>query len=275
MNAKIATTIITMMIGWGVIACAPAAQGPPLQIPSPVFSYRSPALDFTKAKGLCVMPLTPGEVDLNVAALGGTEMMRLGAIVDVKQDDEFQRQAASLLEAAIPQYLKAQYRDWHILGPQELFRVINENNLNRGFQYFVADMGGKVSASEIVPVSFSKETMQFFDSLSKFAQCDLFLFVNYVTYITHTLEEPDVVRLDRYLSLRSMLFYPKGGDRPTWWTSHIKIHGFYKRNYGSLQSQITGSILGPKGKPIPVEQLVDLAAQSLSQNLGKGSLRNL
>ena len=246
------------------ISCATATQQ--LKIPPPVFSYRSPALDFTKAKGLCIMPLMAVRENPN----------------------EWEAQIAPILATSLTAAIRSQFSGWEVHGPDELLRYINEHNLVRGLQYFQADMAGGVvalpyeigsvlqtrrpSIPEITATHFSSETLDFFGQLHKF--CDLMLFVQYQVYLFIPEAEqgrraPDI---HRAVQVTASLFHPASGARARWWIGMFEASGYYT-TIGGAEAKLVAKMFGQK--EVPLDKLVELTAQSLSQNIGKGSLKNI
>jgi hypothetical protein len=250
----------TVVVTLAFLACAPTTRQ--VTIPPPVYSYRSPALDFTKVKGLCIMP---------VASLRDPP-------------NRWEEEIAPILATSLPAAIQAQFSGWKVYGPDEFLRFVNERNLVRGLQYFQADMMGSLppalpgsmeelstlspqgmqATPHVTEVNFSKETLEFFDQL-KF--CEALLFVRYQVYLFVPLGKSEIYRA---VQLAGTLFHPASGPRARWWVGLFEEKGFYSDPKDIYK---IGRLFGEK--QVPLEKLVEPVIQSFAQNIGKGGLRNL
>jgi hypothetical protein len=262
----------TVAVTLAFLACAYTTTTTTTQvekIPEPIYSYRSPTLDFTKLNGLCIMPFIP---------LRGTPT-------------PWEEKMQSMLASSLPTALQAQFPGWKIYGPDEFLNYINKNNLIRGFQYLQADLaempltalagseqqfleflasGKSFTREPAVPsLRFSGETLEFFKRLEKF--CDSLLLIQYQIYLFTPQQVSEVTPIYWAAQVAATLFHPASGPRARWWIGLFEVN----RRYAEL---VIGPVLGPvfrSQREVPSAKVIELIVQSLSQNLGKGSLRNI
>lgn len=147
---------------------------------------------------------------------------------------------SSGMDTGIYQLTTALYPDWRVISGVDLLQRINQYGLGRGYQNYSADLSTFAQVGWATP-AFSKETKSFFKDIQKNFGCDAFLFTQYNYY-----PNDEVV-------VRSILYSIP--EERAWWIAMVRLNIFLKNTSPS--------------------QMASLLSQSIAQNLGKGTLRQL
>ncbi len=225
----------SVMLWVTFILCA-ACAATRMTIPAPQWQFRDPDLDFTKVRSLCIFP---------VSSVGGEESKVTDAI-----------------NVGVSQAISAQYPDWKVISAIELFQLINRHQLGRGYQNYVADLN--TFEGERDTLTFSGETLKFFEDLRGLTKCDALLFNRYK--LSTVVEAGDIYRV---LSVDPIMYFVP--DRQAWWIANVTVRGWAGSR--TLSIEVASRLFGKK--PEPIESLVDKVVQSIAQNLGKGTLKQL
>lgn len=150
--------------------------------------------------------------------------------------------------------LKQSQNAWTVLHPQELLQKINQEGLGRGYQNYIADLNTFVSIGGATPL-FTKETQNFFNTIMKDFDIQALLFSSY-SYKERIVEKSllGVILKKTYLELTVYTALYNIPSKRVWWVARIKV------------SQDASD---------PINELVDKATRSFSENFGKGRLRQL
>lgn len=150
-------------------------------------------------------------------------------------------EVTSSLGLSIYQHLKARYPDWRVVSYVDLQQAINQQGLGRGYQNYMADYSTFARVGMATP-AFSAETKSFFNALYQKVGCDTLLFVDY-NFSSGIM----------YSNLRIDLNLYRIPEGRSWWIARID----------------------DSAKAANWQQLVDVVAQSIAQNLGQGTLKQL
>jgi hypothetical protein len=168
------------------MGCAPSAKKP-LTIPSPEWAYRSPNLDFSKIRTLCVFP--------PMAAGAETPDVTSG------------------LGLGVQRHISAENPTWRVVSNVDLLQVINTRGLGRGYQNCVSDLSTHLQVAMATP-AFTAETKGFLSDLSRHAGCDAVLFLRY-SFASDFLGST--------LGVRTILYYIP--ESRAWWAASFNFTG--------------------------------------------------
>jgi len=115
-------------------------------------SYRSPQLDFTKVQAVAIMPVSAFTNEIP--------------------------ELTSLINDGLPAELRRSQTAWRVIDQGEVLRVVNDKDLGRGFQNYVADLN-VYAGSTGTGANFTAETKAFFTALRRESNIQAILFVTY------------------------------------------------------------------------------------------------
>jgi hypothetical protein len=190
--------------------------------------YRSPQLDFTKVQTVAVLPVNNYENDLP--------------------------EVSTLINDGLPTELKGAQKAWNVISYDEVLRKVNEKELGRGYQNYIADINTYVQVAGGTP-NFTAETLKFFEQLKKEMNFQALLFTSYgyseqagvTDYVYFKLKSTT-----KKVSVTTVLYDLETGR--AWWLARLSVQG---------------------GENVTLAELVRSVTQGIAQNFGKGILRQL
>ena len=213
-----AVSVGTLVLACFAMSCGAARSD---VIFKPV-SFRSPQLDFTKVQAMAIMPInaTTDEVP------GLT----------------------SLINDGLPGELKRTQSAWKIFGHDDVLRQLNEKNLGRGYQNYLADLNTYAAVAGTTP-NFTAETKSFFADLKKEMKFETILFTSY-GFKEETVVKKNVILsypvTEKVLTV-TVILYEVASQR-TWWISTLSVRGGSRVSNPELAAQVLRGIAGSFGK---------------------------
>lgn len=201
----------------------------------PEMSYKSPALDFSKVTAMAIMPVN----------CYSNEVPELTALVN----DGMAAQLKSVQVA------------WEIIPYDEVLRKVNEKGYGRGYQNYIADLNTYATVAGMTP-NFTAETKTFFDQIKNAMGFQAILFTSYGYSEKNVMEHSTVnamfggsglVAVKKKVLSVSVVLFDLSSQR-TWWVAKL-----------SLES----------GMDLPNTELARKVIEGISNNFGKGDLRQL
>lgn len=179
------------------------------------------------------------------------------AIMPVNNYESEVPEVSGAINDGLPIELKSAQRAWKVISYDEVLRKMNEKGLGRGYQNYVADLNTYVQAAGGTP-NFTAETFKFFEDLRKEMNFEALLFTSYgyseevkmgEKYLWGTV---DLSSKTKKLSVTVVLY--DLSSRRAWWLGRLSLQG---------------------GEKVSILDLVKSVVQGISQNFGKGTLRQL
>ena len=166
-------------------------------------------------------------------------------------------EVSGAINDGLPIELKTTQRAWKVISYDEILRKMNEKGLGRGYQNYVADLNTYVQAAGGTP-NFTAETFKFFEDLRKEMNFEALLFTSYGYSEEVKMGEKllwgavDLSSKTKKLSVTVVLY--DLSSRRAWWLGRLSLQG---------------------GEKVSIPDLVKSVVQGISQNFGKGTLRQL
>lgn len=201
----------------------------------PEVSYRSPELDFTKVTAMAILPVncTSDEVP----------------------------ELTSAIDQGLAFELKRAQKAWQVFGTDDVLRTLNEKNLGRGYQNYIADLNTFASVAGHTP-NFTLETKTFFNQLKKEMNIGAILFTSYgfseiqeteYSFTNKLLGGSGNVLKTSYKLTVTVILYEISNAR-AWWVSRLTLKG---------------------SERFPIAELGRKVVEGIANNFGKGTLRQL
>lgn len=179
------------------------------------------------------------------------------AVMPVNNYENEVTEVSGAINDGLPIELKSVQKAWKVISYDEILRKMNEKGMGRGYQNYVADLNTYVQAAGGTP-NFTAETYKFFEELAKEMNFEALLFTSYgyseevkmgEKYLWGTVDLSSKIKK---LSVTTVLY--DLSSRRAWWLGRLSLQG---------------------GEKVSIPDLVRSVVQGISQNFGKGTLRQL
>jgi hypothetical protein len=192
-------------------------------------SYRSPQLNFAAVNAIGIMPVNPYT----------NPVPELESLINDGQAAELRRAQSA----------------WQVLSFGDVLRAVNDLNIGRGYQNYLADLNTYASSAGVTP-NFTAETKAFFQELQRGLNVEALLFSSYGFSEVVVERNPNcrILCAPNRRSLRvnvSLYHIPTGR---VWWTANLGLTGTDR----TTPAEFSQAIL-----------------RALAENFGQGALRQL
>jgi len=192
------------------------------------------------------------EILFRSPALDFTKVVAV-AIMPVNNYENEVPEISGAINDGLPIELKSAQKAWKVISYDEILRKMNEKGWGRGYQNYVADLNTYVQAAGGTP-NFTAETFKFFEDLKNEMKFEALLFTSYG--FSEQAGFKNILGLNipttiKRLSVTVVLY--ELSSRRAWWLARLSI----------------------QGNDINNEEMVRTVTQGISQNFGKGTLRQL
>lgn len=175
------------------------------------------------------------------------------AIMPVNNYENEVPEISGAINDGLPIELKSAQKAWKVISYDEILRKMNEKGWGRGYQNYVADLNTYVQAAGGTP-NFTAETFKFFEDLKNEMKFEALLFTSYG--FSEQAGFKNVLGLNipttiKRLNVTVVLY--ELSSRRAWWLARLSI----------------------QGNDISNEEMVRTVNEGISQNFGKGTLRQL
>ncbi len=166
-------------------------------------------------------------------------------------------EVSGAINDGLPIELKIAQQAWKVIAYDEVIRKMNEKGLGRGYQNYVADLNTFVQAAGGTP-NFTAETYKFFEEMSNEMGFQAMIFTSYGYSEQVQGGEKllfgalDLSTKTKKLSVTTILY--DLSSRRALWLGRLSLEG---------------------GDKVSILELVKSVVQGISQNFGKGTLRQL
>ena len=232
-NVTILFSSILVFLSLFLLSCGSTSTTE--KIFKPEISYRSPALDFSKVNAIAIMPVN-------------------------SYSDEVPK-ITGLINDGLPAELKSVQTAWNVFGYDEVLRKVNDAQLGRGYQNYIADLNTFTSVAGMTP-NFTAETQTFFNQLAKKMNFEAILFTSY-GFSRGTVKEHStwnkllggtgVINVMKKRLGVTVVLYDLTSHR-TWWTAKLTL---------TVDDNMSNAELARK------------VIEGIVNNFGKGELRQL
>lgn len=153
--------------------------------------------------------------------------------------------------------LKTAQKAWKVISYDEVLRKMNEKGLGRGYQNYIADFNTYIQAIGGTP-NFTAETYKFFEEMANEMGFQAMILTSYGYSEQVQAGEKllfgalDLSTKTKKLSVTTILY--DLSSRRAWWLGRLSLQG---------------------GDKVSIVELVRSIVQGISQNFGKGTLRQL
>jgi len=210
------------------------------------------ALTFLSCSNANTDSILKPEILFRSPALDFTKVSAV-AIMPVNNYESEVPEISGAINDGLPIELKSAQKAWKVISYDEILRKMNEKGWGRGYQNYVADLNTYVQAAGGTP-NFTAETFKFFEDLKNEMKFEALLFTSYG--FSEQAGFKNILGLNipttiKRLSVTVVLY--ELSSRRAWWLARLSI----------------------QGNDINNEEMVRTVTQGISQNFGKGTLRQL